>query len=931
MRNNKSGLAIAALAAALCVAAPASAVTWIGADGNSWHEATNWDTGLVPVDGNTVVLKGLAGSPQIDLDGANVYLPSSTVDMGSLLRNMKLVDSDPGNGISTLTCDILHDDAYDGSQIWIPVYCNTLEIRPNASTLITNGGEIHATLVDQAGWALDVDATGMVIADAISITATTGDYRGHNNWTGTIDANTMLLDAPASRMRVLGTNSFGGADCAVTIKNATAAYIFQPQDVNFPTTIDVQGEYAILSGDMTGADFTNGSITFADNSVLGIKAGTGIAPTEADLGLTPGVKDAILWEGQVSGSSSVHVMANDDGNTPYKGVALLGEHYGNGIFDGTIESRPGTGAPQVFIARTVKGHDNTKIYSDGTTKEADIYLLPGAGQLSWYHSNKPINAGLDPADPNVVTTFNLYCENPSQDVLYPLTGSIVAGQTYRVHQGRFYINNTDTVRGTVELMEGTNFWLRKTGGIKSDPNAKLIVHDAVVMTFSSYDSLDSHVGPNWIEYQGRPIFEIGGNNTSPILFECDTTGDGINSAAEFADANMQALIEKSNIIAGNYKRINAQGYGVRMGEGTFMMSWYQTLGGNQQHMQWDALSIYVGAADGVTRVGMAAFATLKVEMYCDFSANGAELQIGSTGDLTTKADTPSGRYTGSATGKVYIDKQITDCPLIDIQSGTLVFQNDAKAMASTEVAVGAGTTFQVNTATEIGTLSGNGTVTNGNNLTFATVAPGASVGELTADDLTFAEGATYEWQVGNADGATPGTDWDLISAGDIAFSGVWTLKIPEANLTGSVTDKSFIVASVTGGFAGFDLANVTIDLSGPGWSGGTLEIVDQDLVLSGLLSSLPGDADGDGDVDAADYIMIKTHFGGAPGAEGPGGDIANGAAGPGQDGVVDWYDLQLLQANYNPGGAAGTPIPEPTTLLIMMAGGISALLRRRRS
>ncbi len=85
-----------------------------------------------------------------------------------------------------------------------------------------------------------------------------------------------------------------------------------------------------------------------------------------------------------------------------------------------------------------------------------------------------------------------------------------------------------------------------------------------------------------------------------------------------------------------------------------------------------------------------------------------------------------------------------------------------------------------------------------------------------------------------------------------------------------------------------------------------------------------GDADGDGDVDAADYIMVKTHFGGAPaaGTEGTGGDFN-------ENGTVDWDDLQTLLTGYNPTEGAN-PIPEPATLVIMLAAGLPALLKRRR-
>jgi len=95
-------------------------------------------------------------------------------------------------------------------------------------------------------------------------------------------------------------------------------------------------------------------------------------------------------------------------------------------------------------------------------------------------------------------------------------------------------------------------------------------------------------------------------------------------------------------------------------------------------------------------------------------------------------------------------------------------------------------------------------------------------------------------------------------------------------------------------------------------------------------TSVPGDADEDGDVDAADYIMVKKYFGGAPGAVGTGGDVADGPNGKGQDGVVDWYDLQLLAENYSPAEATGM-IPEPATMGLLAFGAFAMIRRRRRS
>ena len=83
-----------------------------------------------------------------------------------------------------------------------------------------------------------------------------------------------------------------------------------------------------------------------------------------------------------------------------------------------------------------------------------------------------------------------------------------------------------------------------------------------------------------------------------------------------------------------------------------------------------------------------------------------------------------------------------------------------------------------------------------------------------------------------------------------------------------------------------------------------------------------GDADFDGDIDAGDYITLKRNFGQS--ATWTGGDFDF-------DGTVTLLDLQAMEASYPSSETAGMPIPEPTTLFVMMAAGLPALLKRRRS
>ncbi len=85
-----------------------------------------------------------------------------------------------------------------------------------------------------------------------------------------------------------------------------------------------------------------------------------------------------------------------------------------------------------------------------------------------------------------------------------------------------------------------------------------------------------------------------------------------------------------------------------------------------------------------------------------------------------------------------------------------------------------------------------------------------------------------------------------------------------------------------------------------------------------------GDADGNGIVDAADYIWLKEHFG------------LSGAAAEGADldglGTVDFADLQILMNALNAvSGAPATTTPEPCSAMLLMFGTAALLKRKRKS
>lgn len=89
---------------------------------------------------------------------------------------------------------------------------------------------------------------------------------------------------------------------------------------------------------------------------------------------------------------------------------------------------------------------------------------------------------------------------------------------------------------------------------------------------------------------------------------------------------------------------------------------------------------------------------------------------------------------------------------------------------------------------------------------------------------------------------------------------------------------------------------------------------------------IPCDADGDGRVDGADYMVVKRNFGTMSGAGPSSGDFSG-------DGAVNWTDLTLLMTTLNAPqtpAAPSAPVPEPLTLGLFALGMVAAGVRWKR-
>jgi glucose/arabinose dehydrogenase len=263
---------------------------------------------------------------------------------------------------------------------------------------------------------------------------------------------------------------------------------------------------------------------------------------------------------------------------------------------------------------------------------------------------------------------------------------------------------------------------------------------------------------------------------------------------------------------------------------------------------------------------------------------------------------------------------------ISVDAGVVASINGGVAAETSNASIrkrGAGQLDLNGTAGQVvvleGTLGGIGTIDSIRAYAGSRVAPGLVVGELTTSSYTQQAGATLEIQIGL-------TSDKLTVNGTASIDGDLEIDSSLYTPTARGTVDDFVLVTATALIGSFDevtFDGIAITPSGNEHVGDGLFVNYSTTSTEVLLSNyyaLPGDANGDGTVNGEDFLIWNANkF--TSGTDWTTGDFNGDGDTNGADFLL-WNQFKFTSADL-------AAVPEPTGLLVLLAGLAGLAIRRR--
>lgn len=801
------------------------------------------------------------GSGPLTLTGANTYAGPTTVAAGTLNVDASLASQSVN--VSGGTANI---NASITSQT-MNVSGGTLNLNTAwvGTTLTVSGGQTNLN----AAWT----GTGSTLTVSGGVTTlgtagTTVDTADFSAQAGTVDATNALsvTDTLKFSDTVTATYASGGSATSFAVSNPSGGDIVADTDRTVsPVAEDPAAPATVGShGDSAGIGKVSGNSTTW-------KASGGIGSDPAGfIGL---IDEVGVWQRALTLNEIQDIYGATSGGT-LPGTAL---HV--------------TGASELSISGpTVLG---------ALTLDADL-TISGAGTSASF-------AGIDGAaalnlgSVETLTTDVATGQSASYSgVIADGTGAvslIKTGDGTQVLGGdNTYTGETVIKAGTLRIASATALG-DTTGTTTLDNGATLDLNGQTIAEQfgSGYNALDGTL----INSSSTPA-AITGDIKTGSTFDVDGSGD-IALDRVLAHGYYPILVKKgSGTLTLSGTEFNA--VGIRVQGGTVILAKTGASGraiGYHSYVD-DGATIQLGGTSSYQILGNM---NLTVRSGGVFDLNGKDQDFnGGGGKLNLNG-------TGISDGGALINSQAATTSTLTFGTGGIVLQSDSSIGGAGDIStngpvsgdfalrkVGAGTV----------TLTGDNTYT----------------GDTIVDEgtLVLADGGSLNFLIGAA-----GVNNLISGAGSVDLAGDFNFDLTGANTTlgnewllvdaiGATYQSTFSVVGFTD--AGNDRWTLDIDVD-------TLYQFDEATgLLSVAATRLAGDANGDGVVDAADYILVKQNFGNAGGSAFENGDVTG-------DGAVDWNDLvEVGDSLNNPAG--GTTTPEPGSVFLLLAGA-GWLLKRRKA